>query len=120
MCEHCFGSEPNVQEGLAIASGCFVERRGTASAWAQADEERQIVGHDRRPDVSLEVVETAPRATGQAVGPLEARDASLDPGREVAQLAIDPAAADHVLDLEPALLVEGHVAHAARLRPARV
>src|SRR4029450_12556513 len=55
-----------------------------------------------------------------AVGPLEAGDTSLDPGPEVAQLAIDPAAADHVFGAEAALLVKGHVAHAARLRPVQV
>src|SRR3954452_21872767 len=107
-------------EELAIASCCFVDRRDSASARAQADEESEIIGHDRRPDVSLEVVEPAPRAAGQAVGPLEAGNARLDPGAEVAQLAIQPPAADHVLDLEPALLVEGHVRHPARLRPAQV
>src|SRR3954469_20694041 len=92
----------------------------SASARAQADEEREVVAHDRRPDIGLEVVETAPRAAGQAVGPFEAGDAGLDPGSEVAQLAIHPAAADHVVDLEPALLVEGHVGHPACLRSAQV
>src|SRR6185436_6680502 len=90
----------------------------------QADEQREIVGHDRRPHVGLEVVETAPRAAGQAVGPLQAGDASLDPGAEVAQLAINPAAAYHVGDLEPALFLwkaMSDTPHAfARLRLSRL
>src|SRR5215208_8186127 len=70
--------------------------------------------------IGLEVVEPAPGAAGQAVGPLEAGDTRLDAGAEVAQLAIDPAAADHVFGAEAALLVKGHVAHPACLRPAQV
>src|SRR6476660_3212547 len=107
-------------EELAIASCCFVDRRESASARAQADEESEIIGHDRGPDVSLEVVEAAPRAAAQAVGPLETGNARLDPGPEVAQLAIRPAAAHHVFDLEPALLVEGHVRYPTRLRSAQI
>src|SRR6185503_11194296 len=75
-------------EGLASASCCFIERERGASARTQADEQREVVGHDRRPDVGLEVVETAPRAADQTIGPLETGDARLDPSAEVAQLAI--------------------------------
>src|SRR4051794_3782054 len=96
------------------------ESAAEASAWSQANESNEVVGHHRGPDIGLEVVEPAPGATRQAVGPLEAGDAGLDPGAEVAQLAIDPAAADYPLNPEPALLVEGHVAHAARLRSIEV
>src|SRR5215210_8410293 len=103
-----------------MASLPLRESAAEASAWSQANEDNEVVGHHRGPDIGLEVVEPAPRAAGQAVGPLEAGDACLDPGAEVAQLAIDPAAADHVFDLEAALLVKGHVAHAARLRPVQV
>ena len=46
---------------------------------------------------------------------LEAGDPGLDPGAEVAQLAIDPAALDHVFDRQAALLVEGDILDAARL-----
>src|SRR5215212_2798707 len=74
----------------------------------------------RRPDIGLEVVEPAPGAAGQPVGPLEAGDAGLDPGPEVAQPAIDPAAVDHIFDAEAALLVKGHVAHPACLRAVQV
>src|SRR3954464_1798998 len=103
-----------------MASLPLRESAAEASAWSQANEDNKVVGHHRGPDIGFEVVEPAPGTAGQAVGPLEARDAGLDPGAEVAQLAIDPAAADHVFDAEAALLVEGHVAHAARLRPAQV
>src|SRR5580765_5579393 len=59
-------------EALASVSCCFVKRRERASARAQADEEREVVGHDRGPHVGLEVVEPPPRAAGQAIRPLEA------------------------------------------------
>src|SRR4051812_32329870 len=65
-----------------------------ASAWSQANEDNEVVGHHRGPNIGLEVIEPAPGAAGQAVGPLKAGDAGLDPGPEVAQPAIDPAAAD--------------------------
>jgi hypothetical protein len=39
----------------------------------------------------------------------------LDPGAEVAQLAINPAALGHVFDRQAALLVEGYIGDAARL-----
>ena len=45
-----------------------------ASAWSQANENNEVVGHHRGPDIGLEVVEPAPGAAGQAVGPLEAGD----------------------------------------------
>jgi outer membrane lipoprotein SlyB len=61
------------------------------------------------------VGEAAPGAARQAIGALQARDARLDAGAEVPQLAIDPAAPDHVLDAQAGLLVEGHVADAAGL-----
>src|SRR5438477_3479403 len=61
------------------------------------------------------MIEPAPGAAGQTVGSLEARDPGLDPGAEVAQLAIDPAAFDHVFDRQAALLVEGDIRDAARL-----
>src|SRR5664279_183879 len=78
-------------------------------------QKRQIVGDDRRPDVRLEVRKAAPGRAGQAVGALEAGDAGLDAGAEVAQPAIHPAALDHVFDREPALLVESYIAHAPGL-----
>src|SRR3954464_4275871 len=103
-----------------MASLPLRESAAEASAWSQANENNEFVGHHRGPDIGLEVVEPAPGAAGQAVGPLEAGDAGLDPGPEVAQLAIDPAAADHVFDAEAALLVESQVAHPARLRAIQV
>src|SRR3954466_9850009 len=115
-CRRSLGHE----EGLAIASLPLRESAAEASAWSQANEDNEVVGHHRGPDIGLEVLETAPGAAGQAVGPLKAGDAGLDPGPEVAQPAIDPAAADHVFDAEAALLVKGHVAHAACLRAIQV
>ena len=53
------------------------------------------------------------RATCQTVAALEAGDAGLDPGAEVVQPAIDPAALDHIFDSDAALLVEGDILHAA-------
>jgi hypothetical protein len=54
-------------------------------------------------------------AAGQTIGSLQAGDPGLDPGAEVARLAIDPAALDHVFDRQAALLVEGDILDAARL-----
>src|ERR1044072_9412373 len=95
-------------------------RDAEASAWSQANKDNEVVGHHRGPDIGLEVVEPAPGAAGQTVGPLEAGDTGLDPGPEVAQLAVDPAAADHDCHAEAALLVKGHVAHPACLRAIQV
>src|SRR5690242_14213807 len=103
-----------------MASLPLRESATEASAWSQANEDNEVVGHHRGPDIGLEVVEPAPSAARQAVGSLEAGDAGLDPSPEVAQLAIDPAAADHIFNAEAALLVKGHVAHAARLRAIQV
>src|SRR3954451_14535607 len=108
------------REGLAIASLPLRESAAEASAWSQANEDNEVVGHHRGPDIGLEVVEPAPSAAGKAVGPLEAGDTGLDAGPEGAQLAINPAAADHIFDAEAALLVKGPVAHAARLRAIQV
>src|SRR3954451_2648493 len=115
-CRRSLGHE----EGLAMASLPLRESAAEASAWSQANQDSEVVGHHRGPDISLEVVEPAQGAAGKAVGPLKAGDAGLDAGAEVAQLAIDPAAADHVFDAEAALLVKGHVAHPARLRAIQV
>src|SRR4051812_3247964 len=115
-CRRSLGHE----EGLAMARLPLRESAAEASAWSQANQNNEVVGHHRGPDIGFEVVEPAPGAAGQAGGPLEAGDAGLDPGPEVAQLAIDPAAADHVFDAEAALLVKGHVAHPARLRAIQV
>src|SRR3954466_16069575 len=115
-CRRSLGHE----EGLAIASLPLPESAAEASAWSQTNKDNEVVGHHRGPDIGLEVGEPAPGAAGQAVGPLEAGDTRLDAGAEVAQLAIDPAAADHVFGAEAALLVKGHVAHPACLPPVQV
>src|SRR5204863_6820873 len=80
----------------------------------EAGEQHQVVRHHRRPDVGLEMIEPAPGAACQAVGSLEAGNPGLDPGAEIAQLAINPAALDHVFDRQAALLVEGDIGDAAR------
>src|SRR5690348_10923780 len=81
----------------------------------EAGEPHQVVRHYRGPDVGLEVIEPAPGTACQAVGSLEAGNPGLDPGAEIAQLAINPAALDHVLDCQAALLVEGDIGDAERL-----
>jgi hypothetical protein len=83
----------------------------------EAGEQHQVVGDDGGPDVGLEVVEPAPGATCETIAAVEAGEASLDPGAEVAQPAIDPGALDHVGNGDAALLVEGDILHAARLWP---
>src|SRR5271155_4728695 len=81
----------------------------------EACQQHQVVGHHCGPDVGLEVIDPAPSAACHAIAALEAGDTGLDPSAEVAQLAIDPAALDHVFDSEAALFVEGDILHAARL-----
>src|SRR5262249_27074337 len=74
-----------------------------------------IVRHHGGPDVGLEVVQSAPCATGGAVRALEAGDRRLDAGAEVAQTTVDPRALDHLDNGNAALLVEGDVGNAAGL-----
>ena len=62
------------------------------------------------------MVEPAPDAARQTIGALQTRDVGFDAGSEVAQLAVDPVALDHVLDAQAGLLVEGHVVDAKGLR----
>src|SRR5580704_1808384 len=83
-------------------------------------EEREIEGDDRGPDISVEVVEPAPSAARQAEAALYPRDAGFDTGAEVAELAIDPTALDHVFDAQAGLLVEGHVVDPASLGLAEI
>src|ERR1700685_241528 len=62
------------------------------------------------------MVEPAPDAARQTIGALQARDVGFDAGSEIAQLAINPVALDHVHDAQAGLLVERHVADAKGLR----
>src|SRR3954467_5711033 len=50
-----------------MASLPLRESAAEASAWSQANENNEVVGHHRGPDIGLEVVEPAPGAAGQAV-----------------------------------------------------
>src|SRR6202008_1763473 len=78
-------------------------------------EQHQVVRHHGGPDVRLEVVQSAPGATGGAVGALEAGGRSLDTGAEVAQTTVDPRALDLFGNGDASLLVEGDVGNAAGL-----
>lgn len=90
------------------------------SVGCEAGEEGEVVSDHRGPDVSLEAGEPTPGAAGQTVGAFQAGDVGLDAGAEVPQLAVDPAALDHVFYFEARLLVEGHVAHAPGLGLAQI
>ena len=68
-----------------MASLPLRESDAEASAWSQANEDNEVVGHHRGPDIGLEVIEPAPGAAGQAVGPLEAIPASM-PARKLRSL----------------------------------
>ncbi len=65
-----------VSPARAVAAG--MGRRGAtcepgdSSGRLEAGEDDEVVGHDRGPDVGLEVIEAAPGATRQTVGALEA------------------------------------------------
>ncbi len=80
-------------------SGCRL-----GSGRCEASEENEVVGHDRGPDISFEVIKAAPGATRQAVGAFEARDAGFDAGAKVAQLAIDHLLLTMASILRPAFL----------------
>jgi hypothetical protein len=72
------------------------------------------------PDVRLEAVVPAPGAAAAAIGALEAGDAGLDAGPEVAQFAVHPSALGHVRDGQAALFVEGDILDAARFGPIEI
>ena len=70
------------------------------------------------------MIQPAPGTAREPVGALQAGDPGLDACPEIAQLAVDPPAFDHILDAKAALFVEGHVADAmglglAEIGPAR-
>src|SRR5262252_1893483 len=96
---------------LLFSSACI-------RAWLsrfEPGEQHQIVRHHGGPDVGFEVVQSAPGATGGAIGALEAGDRRLDAGAEVAQTPVDPRALDHLGNGDAALLVEGDIGDAAGL-----
>ena len=66
------------------------------------------------------MVEPAPETACQAIGALQTRDVGFYAGSEVAQLAIDPVALDHVLDAQAGFLVKGHVVDAEGLRVGEI
>src|SRR3954453_19848035 len=75
------------EEGLGGCQPPLNSRDREALGWSEANEDNEGVGHDRGQNVTLKLVDPGLGATVQAVGPLEARDAGLDAGAEVAQLA---------------------------------
>ena len=66
------------------------------------------------------MVEPAPETTRQTVGALQAPRCRIDARPEVAQLAIDPVAFDHVRDAQAGFLVKGHVLDAEGLRLGKI
>src|SRR5690348_7944197 len=69
----------------------------------EARKESKIVCDGRGPDVGGEVVEPAPETARQSIGALQTRDVGFYAGPEVAQLAVDPVALDHVHDAQAGL-----------------
>ena len=84
--------------------GCAISG---ASSGREADEQGEVIGHYRGPDVSLEVLKPSPGAAGKPIGALQTGYACFDAGAEVAQLTIDPTAPHHIFDAKAALLMEG-------------
>ena len=66
------------------------------------------------------MVEAAPDAARQAIGALQARDVGFDASSEVAQLAVDPVALDHIQDAQAGFLVKSHVVDAEGLRLGKI
>jgi hypothetical protein len=62
------------------------------------------------------VVESAPETARETKGALQTRDVGFYAGPEVAQLAVDPVALDHVHDAQAGFLVKGRVVNAEGLR----
>lgn len=58
--------------------------------------------------------EAFPRTAGQAIGAFQTRYAGFNPGPEVTQLAIHPRTAHHLLDIQPALFMEGDLLDTGR------
>ena len=81
-------------EQVALILAGVIEAAGRARGLCRFEtgDQHQVVRHHRGPDVGLEVIEPAPGTACQAVGSLEAGNPGLDPGAEIAQLAINPAA----------------------------
>ena len=102
-----------------LAAGLPGTGGAEASSGLKTGEQGEVIGHNRGPDVSLEVFKPAPSAAGKPVGAFQTRNARLDAGAEITELAVDPTAFHHVFDAKAALLMEGHVADAAGLRPVR-
>src|SRR5215471_8011089 len=66
---------------LPMATGLLLA--GRLSSF-ESGEQHQVVGDHGRPDVSPEVIQTAPGAAGAAVGALEPGDRRLDTSAEIA------------------------------------
>ncbi len=79
---------PSRQTGLA--------RTPAGSGGPEPAKEGEIVSNGRGSNIGSEAGEPAPAAARQPAGTLEAGDARFDPGAEVSQLPVDPAALDHV------------------------
>ena len=81
----------------------------------EAYQQGKVVGNDRRPDVCFEVIEPAPGAARETKSPFQAGYVGLDAGSEVFQLVVHPAALDHGVDRQGALLMEGDILDAQGL-----
>lgn len=74
-----------------------------------AGQHEQVGGQHRGVDVGPEAVGAPPGAAPQPEGAVEKRDRALDARPEGLEPLVDPAALDHVADLQAPLLVEGDV-----------
>src|SRR5215472_8052692 len=122
----CYSSRDRMETRVASSSGrpdlpmaAGLSRAGWLS-WFESGEQHQVVGDHGRPDVSPEVIQTAPGAAGAAVGALEPGDRRLDTGAEIAQAAVHPRAFDHVGDGDAGFLVKGDVDDPAVLGGSKI
>lgn len=80
-----------------------------SSGEAMPCQRQEIGGEDGSPYVGVEAGGALPHAAREPDHALQERDPALDASAEVAELAIDPAALDHVENGEPAPLGEADV-----------
>ena len=69
----------------------------------------QVEAGDTGPDIAFERVESAPCTPGQLECALQSGDHALDARSKVPEPTEDPGAPDHLVDLHPTLLMEGHI-----------
>jgi len=83
-------------------------------------EHKEIIRYDATPYILFEPLPAGPGTAVKTEGPLQGRDASLDPSPEVAQRLVHPCAPRHIKHRKPPLLRKNGVLHLPALRKRQV